>query len=148
MTRYPLCLTTSLRFVFCTSSQTTRPTIVLTKRVDQNGILYLQEAAKPLFYSDLPPAEQDAAWADLDLTMSRKQFTVFPDYTEAELSEKGVRKVYVSTELDQSINQDYQQFYIQAGKFDEVVKISTGHAPMLSQPEKLAEIIATAVDGH
>ncbi len=108
----------------------------------KNGILYLQEAAKPLFYSDLSAAEQDVAWDEVDLVMSRKQFTTYPDYTEAELEGKGLLRVYVSTENDQSVNTDYQQFYIQAGKFDKVVKIPSGHAPMLSMPEKLADIIA------
>jgi hypothetical protein len=74
--------------------------------------------------------------------MSRKHFTTYPDYTEADLSGKGLLRVYVSTENDQCVNTDYQQFYIHTGEFDKVVKVPSRHSPILSIPEELADIVS------
>jgi hypothetical protein len=106
--------------------------------VIQEGILHLQPSATPLWYSDLSPEGQAAAWADLDKTAPRKAMTQFPAFIASEVK---IPKTYIFTEKDEAVVSDYQSMFIQIGGFEDVVKIPSGHAPMLSMPERLVEIL-------
>jgi pimeloyl-ACP methyl ester carboxylesterase len=109
----------------------------------QNGIIHLQESAKALWYSDLTAEQQDTAWADLFKQQSRKSFLHFPQFIAADIK---VPKTYVFTEQDQAVVPAFQEMSIQAGQFDNVVRLPSGHTPLLSMPDEVAKIILD-VDG-
>jgi pimeloyl-ACP methyl ester carboxylesterase len=100
--------------------------------------LHLQPSATPVWYSDLSSEQQAAAWADLDKTSARRALTQFPDFISSDVK---IPKTYISTENDVTLVPDFQNMFIQTGGFTNVIKIPTGHAPMLSAPDKLVEIL-------
>lgn len=107
----------------------------------QNGIIHLHETAKPSWYSDLTPEMQDAAWADLFKHQSRKSFLLFPQFIAADVK---IPKTYVLTEQDQTISPEFQTMSIQGGQFENIVRLPSGHTPLLSMPGKVVEIIVDA----
>ncbi|KAH8176390.1 alpha/beta hydrolase family protein [Sarocladium implicatum] len=106
----------------------------------QAGILRLQEeTGKPLFFSDISPAEQDHAWNTLlHKTQSYKSLQHRPDVIAADLK---LPKYYIRTVNDEMVNADYQAAFIQYGGFDGEFEVRSGHCPMVSAPGKLAEVI-------
>ncbi|KJR88580.1 uncharacterized protein SPSK_10789 [Sporothrix schenckii 1099-18] len=111
---------------------------ILPYHILDNGILHLQKDCVPLWYSDLTPEAQEAAWADLIKTQSRQSFLLFPDFLASDIK---IPKTWVLTEEDQAVLPQYQAAFIQAGQFENVIKIKSGHVPMLNMPEKIVEII-------
>ena len=107
----------------------------------QDGIVYLKEDAKTIWYSDLSPEEQDAAWNDLWKAQSHTSFTHMPSFITSDIK---VHKTYVFCEFDKVVDPAYQEAITQFGQYDEVVRLPSGHAPMLSMPEKLVDIIVGA----
>lgn len=107
----------------------------------EEGVLHLQDDAKPLWYSDLSPEARDAAWNDLHMTQSRKAFLLFPQFIESDIK---VPKTYVFTENDEAVSPAYQEMFITTGAYDNVVRVPSGHTPALSMPDKVVEIIVNA----
>lgn len=113
--------------------------VLLTPVVWQEGILHLQESAVPIWYSDLDASARSKAWADLHKTAARRSFTAFPAFIASEITD--IPKTYIFTEKDEAVVPDFQNMMVQVGGFGDVVKISSGHAPMYSMPERLVEIL-------
>lgn len=101
----------------------------------------MQDVAKTAFYSDLPPAAQSAAWAKLLKAHSRASLCAFPTFIASDIT---VPKTYVLCELDKAFDPAHQEVFTQVGKFDTVVRIESGHAPLLSMPERIVEIVVAA----
>ncbi|KAJ4257968.1 hypothetical protein NW762_008105 [Fusarium torreyae] len=104
----------------------------------QNGIVTLQEAAKPIFFSDLSPEEQDAIWSTFPKHQSWACFLCRPTFIDADVK---IPKAYIKTERDECVFPAWQNGFVMAGQFDAVVSLSTGHCPMVSAPEELARVI-------
>jgi pimeloyl-ACP methyl ester carboxylesterase len=105
----------------------------------KDGLIHLQEGAKPLWYSDLSPAEQDAAWRDLNKVQTRASMCYFPPFITSQI--KGIPKTYVLCEQDKVVDPAYQEAFAQVGEYNKVVRLPTGHAPLLSAPERIVDII-------
>ncbi|KAH8883455.1 alpha/beta-hydrolase [Thozetella sp. PMI_491] len=106
----------------------------------KDGILYLQEPAKALFYSDLDDAGQETAWKALYKAQSRSSLCHFPHFITSDIK---IPKLYVFCEEDKTLEPSYQEAFIQIGGFDQVVKLPAGHSPLLSMPEKVVDIIVS-----
>lgn len=106
----------------------------------QADILHLQEeTGKPLFFSDVSPAEQDHAWNTLlNKSQSYKSLQHRPEVIASDLK---LPKYYVRTTKDQMVTEDYQAAFIEYGGFDAEFEVPSGHCPMVSEPGKLAEVI-------
>ena len=101
-------------------------------------MLSLTEAAKPLFYSDIPTEAADAAFASICKFQSLKSLNYFPQFIESEIA---VPKLYLLCERDQAIPPAFQEVMVQVGKFDKVVRLESGHSPFLSIPHRVVEAI-------
>ncbi|KAH8655873.1 Alpha/beta hydrolase fold-1 [Xylariales sp. PMI_506] len=104
----------------------------------ENGLLYLDESAKPLWFSDLPEERANRAFAELCKTHTRKTFETFPLHVESELR---LKKTYILCEEDKTILPEWQEGFAKIGGFDNIVKVTSGHSPFLSQPQRILEII-------
>ena len=52
-----------------------------------------------------------------------------------------IPKTYLFCEKDETVSPQYQESFIKVGGFDEVIRVSAGHVPFVSQPAKVAEVI-------
>jgi pimeloyl-ACP methyl ester carboxylesterase len=52
-----------------------------------------------------------------------------------------IPKAYISADMDQIISPETQQKYIDRTEFQETYSMNTGHLPMVTKPEELAELI-------
>ncbi|KAJ4268997.1 hypothetical protein NW762_003069 [Fusarium torreyae] len=106
--------------------------------VTEAGIFHIQEAAKPLFFSDLPTEEQDAAWAKVLGSQSRKSLSYVSEFINSDVQ---VPKTYIMCEKDEVVAPTYQEMFIKAGEFDKVERLPSGHFPFLSIPKQTAEVL-------
>ncbi|KAF4972204.1 hypothetical protein FSARC_1186 [Fusarium sarcochroum] len=104
----------------------------------QNGIVTLQEIAKPIFFSDLSSEGQDAIWSTFPKHQSWACFLCRPTFIDADVK---IPKAYIKTERDECVFPAWQNGFVMAGQFDVVVSLSTGHCPMASAPEELTRVI-------
>ncbi|KAF5601750.1 pectin lyase precursor [Fusarium pseudocircinatum] len=88
------------------------------------------DAAKPLFFSDLPPERRDEAWKLVLGSQSQKSLSDVSDFINSDAT---IPKTYVLCEKDQTVPPELQEMLIQAGGFDKVEKLSSGHFPFVSQ---------------
>lgn len=101
--------------------------------------MLLQDAAKPLFYSDLSPEDQDKAWSsNIHKTMSHKSLQHKPEFLASDLK---LPKYYIRTLKDETVNPDFQAMFIQYGHFNDEFELPSGHCPMTSMPDKLAGVL-------
>ena len=98
----------------------------------------LQETAKPIFFSDLSPEEQEATWSTFPKHQSWTCFLCRPTFIDADVK---IPKAYIKTERDECVFPAWQNGFVKAGQFDVVVSLSTGHCPMVSAPEELSRVI-------
>ncbi|KAF4448933.1 hypothetical protein F53441_7702 [Fusarium austroafricanum] len=106
-----------------------------TTNPSQDGIVTLQETARPLFFSDLSPERQEEIWQTFPKQQSWACFLCRPNFIDADVQ---VPKAYVKTELDQCVFPAWQDGFVAAGQYDKTISMSTGHCPMVSAPEALA----------
>ncbi|KAJ3548922.1 hypothetical protein NM208_g759 [Fusarium decemcellulare] len=104
----------------------------------ENGVVTLQEIAKPIFFSDLSSEEQNLIWPTFPKHQSWACFLCRPIFIDADVK---IPKAYIRTERDQCVDPTWQDGFIQAGQFSHVISLPTGHCPMLSAPEELARAI-------
>jgi hypothetical protein len=104
----------------------------------------LQETAKPLFFSDLSPEKQDEIWQTFPKQQSWACFLCRPSFIDADIK---IPKAYIKTEKDQCVFPAWQDGFIAAGQYGVVIPMSTGHCPMVSEPEETARVIAGFVQG-
>lgn len=99
--------------------------------------MYCKDPIANLF-NDLPPKEAEA-WAKQLSFQPASGWNQVITYT----GWKEVPSVYLTCENDKVLPPDFQQHFAQnAGS--EIVNCSAGHMPMLSQPEKVVEVIRKA----
>jgi pimeloyl-ACP methyl ester carboxylesterase len=100
------------------------------------------EGIVPVFCADCSAADQ------VMLKSSHKAEAIAPLGTPVKLSAAAfgsVPKVYVHTLRDQAVSLSLQRAMVAAaGDGVQVTQLDTGHAPMLSRPKELAELIARA----
>ncbi|CCT66531.1 uncharacterized protein FFUJ_03567 [Fusarium fujikuroi IMI 58289] len=99
----------------------------------------MTEVAKPLFFSDLPPEKQDEAWKLVLGSQSQKSLGHVSDFINSDVT---VPKTYILCEKDQTVPPELQEMLIQAGGFEKVEKLSSGHFPFVSIPQETAELFA------
>lgn len=104
-------------------------------------MIHLQEGAKSVFFSGLPPDKQDEAWASIYKQQSLKSSTTFPRYIESEFQ---APKFWFLTEEDETISPSFQEQMAKTGEY-EIVRIPSGHSPFLQCPEMLVEEIVKVV---
>ncbi|KAK5096752.1 hypothetical protein LTR70_002878 [Exophiala xenobiotica] len=107
----------------------------------EEGILHLSEEAKPLFFSDLSPTAQDTAWSKTYKTQSHKSLLTKPDFIESDIK---IPKTYLLCQKDRTVAPAYQESFIKAGGFDNVVNIASGHFPFISMPEDVVKAVLDA----
>ncbi|KAM5344347.1 hypothetical protein ACJ41O_012884 [Fusarium nematophilum] len=107
--------------------------------IHEEGVLHIQDTAKPLFFSDLPTEEQDAAWAKVLESQSCKSLNHQADFINADVQ---IPKTYVLCEKDETVAPAFQEAFIQSGQFDRVERLPSGHFPFLSIPQQTAEVIS------
>ncbi|KAF4956242.1 hypothetical protein FSARC_11641 [Fusarium sarcochroum] len=92
--------------------------------ITEEGVFHIQDSAKPLFFSDLPAEEQDAAWAKVLGSQSRKSLNHLSEFTNSEVQ---IPKTYILCEKDEVVAPMYQEMYVKTGEFDKVEKLPSGH---------------------
>ncbi|KAM0261771.1 hypothetical protein ACHAPA_009570 [Fusarium lateritium] len=110
----------------------------------EEGVLHMQDTAKPLFFSDLSTEEQDKAWEQVFKNHSQESFRYLPDFI---ISDVKIPKIYVMCEEDQVVAPAWQEMVIQMGGFDKVEKLPSGHFPFVSMPEETAKLFAEIATG-
>ncbi|KAH7229788.1 Alpha/Beta hydrolase protein [Fusarium oxysporum] len=105
----------------------------------EDGIFHMTDAAKPLFFSDLSPDKQDEAWKLVLGSQSQKSLSDVSEFINSDVT---IPKTYVLCEKDQTVPPELQEMLIQAGGFDQVEKLSSGHFPFVSIPEETAKLFA------
>lgn len=53
-------------------------------------------------------------------------------------------KTYVLCELDKTLDPVHQEIFTQVGKFDTVVRLQSGHCPLMSMPGKIVDVVVAA----
>ncbi|KAM0542294.1 hypothetical protein ACHAPJ_012859 [Fusarium lateritium] len=106
--------------------------------ITEEGIFHIQEAAKPLFFSDLPTEEQDAAWTKVLGSQSRKSLSYVSEFINSDVQ---IPKTYIMCEKDEVVAPTYQEMFVKAGEFEKVEKLPSGHFPFLSIPKETAEVL-------
>jgi hypothetical protein len=112
--------------------------LFISLTVAKAGIVLLQEAAKPLFFSDLSGDALETAWSQLFQTQSHESLSAKPDFMELNIK---IPRHYIFCEHDETISSAYQESFIKTGAFDTVIKVESGHVPFLSIPEKLVDVL-------
>ncbi|VTT63627.1 unnamed protein product [Fusarium fujikuroi] len=95
------------------------------------------EPAPPM--PDLPPEKQDEAWKLVLGSQSQKSLGHVSDFINSDVT---VPKTYILCEKDQTVPPELQEMLIQAGGFEKVEKLSSGHFPFVSIPQETAELFA------
>ncbi|KAM0346008.1 hypothetical protein ACHAPU_006062 [Fusarium lateritium] len=108
------------------------------KLIEQDGVVTLQESAKPLFFSDMSDEEQAQVWPTFPKQQSWACFLCKPTFIDSDVK---IPKAYVKTEKDQCVYPEWQAGFIAAGGYQEI-PMTTGHCPMISMPKELARVIA------
>ncbi|KAF4453791.1 hypothetical protein F53441_3618 [Fusarium austroafricanum] len=103
------------------------------------GVVHIQEDAKPLFFSDLPAEKQDEAWKMVLGSQSRKSFNHLSEFINSDVT---IPKTYISCEKDEVVPPAFQEMCILGGGFDKVEKLPSGHFPFVSIPEETAKLFA------
>ncbi|KAF5705024.1 hypothetical protein FGLOB1_8164 [Fusarium globosum] len=105
----------------------------------EDGVFHMTDVAKPLFFSDLPPEKQDEAWKLVLGSQSQKSLGHVSDFINSDVT---VPKTYILCEKDQTVPPELQEVLIQAGVFEKVEKLSSGHFPFVSIPQETAKLCA------
>ncbi|CAH0000541.1 unnamed protein product, partial [Clonostachys byssicola] len=111
---------------------------IMPYHVLEEDILYLQEPAKPIFYSDLSQEGQDAAWENLSKAQSHASFCHFPQFITSDIL---ITKTYILCEEDKAVDPLHQEAFAKIGQYHQVVRLQSGHSPFLSMPERVLEVI-------
>ena len=102
----------------------------------------IEGAARKIFFQDAPPDVADAAAAKLKPHPQRGR-AIKATLTDARFGQ--IPRAYIEASLDQSVvlaaQRRMQELLPGAARYS----ISTGHAPMVSRPKELAEIIERAI---
>ena len=96
-----------------------------------------------MFYNDIAPEEIDKIWPTLNPIHSRKAFTTFPSFIDAEIQSP---KTWVFCENDVAITPEYQEYSIKNGEYKDVIRVPSGHSPFVKVPDRLVEIITEIAD--
>ncbi|KAF5566753.1 hypothetical protein FPHYL_3695 [Fusarium phyllophilum] len=105
----------------------------------EDGVFHMTEAAKPLFFNDLSPEKQDEAWKLVLGTQSQKSLGHVSEFINSDVT---IPKTYILCEKDQTVPPELQEMLTQAGGFETVEKLSSGHFPFVSIPEETAKLFA------
>ncbi|KAF4481594.1 hypothetical protein FAGAP_12043 [Fusarium agapanthi] len=105
----------------------------------EDGVFHMTEIANPLFFSDLPPEKQDEAWKLVLGSQSQKSLSDVSDFINSDVT---IPKTYGLCEKDQTVPPELREMLVQAGGFDKVEKLSSGHFPFVSIPEETAKLFA------
>jgi pimeloyl-ACP methyl ester carboxylesterase len=108
----------------------------------QDGIAYLQDTAKSVFFSDLAPEEADDAWAHLHKKQTLKSFDTWPQCVE---SEYRCPKTYILCENDTAVPPVFQEQMAGLGGFD-IVRVKSSHAPFWTIPEEVVAIVTMVAE--
>lgn len=108
----------------------------------QDGIAYLQETAKSVFFSDLAPEEADDAWARLHKKQTTKSMDTWPQCVE---SDYRCPKTYILCENDTAVPPVFQEQMAGLGGFD-IVRVKSSHAPFLTIPEEVVAIVTRVAE--
>ncbi|MCJ1360079.1 MAG: hypothetical protein MMC33_010082 [Icmadophila ericetorum] len=108
--------------------------------VKPDGRFYLKDGGK-LLYNDLPETEA-TLWASRLIPQSHK----VQDTKLTRAAYKYIPSTYLMCENDQAAPLQYQEMFAASSKATEVEKCTSGHSPMLSQPEMLAQKIIAAAE--
>ncbi|KAJ5606123.1 hypothetical protein N7510_008904 [Penicillium lagena] len=106
----------------------------------ENGITYLKEEAKPLFFNNLSPDEADTEWANLHQKQTRKTFTRFPQYVESEIK---CPKFYILCTKDVCVPPAFQEQMASLGGYT-VVRLDAGHDAFLTAPDDVVAVVSKA----
>ncbi|KAI1027165.1 hypothetical protein LB504_008012 [Fusarium proliferatum] len=88
---------------------------------------------------DLSPDKQDEAWKLVLRSQSQKSLSDVSEFINSDVT---IPKAYVLCEKDQVVPSGVQEMFIQAGGFDKVEKLPSGHFPFVSIPEETARVFA------
>ncbi|KAH6970192.1 Alpha/Beta hydrolase protein [Fusarium avenaceum] len=108
----------------------------------EDGVVTLQETAKPLFFGDMSPEKQDEVWPTFPKQQSWGCFYSRPSFIDTDVK---IPKAYFRTEKDECVVPQWQDGFIAAGQYEVVVPLTTGHCPMVSQPQETARAIVKFV---
>ncbi|GLI81112.1 hypothetical protein PoHVEF18_009483 [Penicillium ochrochloron] len=108
----------------------------------KDGIAYLQDTAKSVFFSDLAPEEADDAWAHLHKKQTLKSFDTWPQCVE---SEYRCPKTYILCENDTAVPPVFQEKMAGLGGFD-IVRVKSSHAPFWTIPEEVVAIVTEVAE--
>lgn len=110
----------------------------------QEGILLLQPDAIPLFFSDMPEEDRQAAADKYTLKyMTRSAFAFYPEYIDADIP---VVKSWILPEQDAVVDPQYQEMFIQSGGVQHVARVSGGHLGFVEKPAETAVAIKEAAE--
>ncbi|RGP68587.1 hypothetical protein FSPOR_5224 [Fusarium sporotrichioides] len=106
-------------------------------QMKERGLVHLHSTFKSSFFSDLPASEHNKAWEKVLGSHSRKSFDHLADFINADVK---IPTTYVKCEKDDVLPLEYQEKFLQAGGFDKVESLPSGHFPFLSMPKETAEL--------
>ncbi|GKU08006.1 hypothetical protein FLAG1_08945 [Fusarium langsethiae] len=106
-------------------------------QIKEGGLVHLHDTFKSSFFSDLPTKEQEEAWRKVLGSHSRKSFDHLSGFINADVK---IPMTYVKCEKDQVLPPEYQEKFIQAGGFNKVESLASGHFPFLGMPKETAEL--------
>ncbi|KAG8670410.1 hypothetical protein FPOAC1_009824 [Fusarium poae] len=104
---------------------------------ETGGLVHLHDTFKASFYSDLSTSEQDEAWKKVLGSQSRKSFDHLAGFINSDVK---IPTTYVKCENDQVLPAAIQANIIQAGGFNKVEHLLSGHFPFLSMPKETAQL--------
>lgn len=85
----------------------------------------------------MAPEEADNAWARLHKKQSLRSFETWPQCVEKNYK---CPKTYILCENDTAVPPAFQEYMAGVGEFD-VVRVKSSHAPFLTIPEEIVEIV-------
>lgn len=93
-----------------------------------------------IIFHDLEPGVVDEEmWPKMITTHSLRNFNGFPDFVDKDIVH--VPKTYVFCENDVALAVEYQAFFVGHGRYEDVVRVPSGHFPFGKIPERMVEII-------
>lgn len=91
-----------------------------------------------MFYSDLTPDQVEGMWSGLIKTHSERNFNSFPKFVDKDIL---IPKTYVFCENDLALAVEYQAYFVGNGRYEDVVRLPSGHFPFSVLPERMVEIV-------
>ncbi|MFI6177760.1 alpha/beta hydrolase [Nonomuraea sp. NPDC051191] len=106
----------------------------LPDTADTSGLFPLVDQPRTSLYGDLPDAEAEQAMSRL-VNQTRRSFTEKADTA----AWHDIPSTYIIAERDQALPPALQERM--AARAAEIRRLSTGHSPFLSQPDRLAALV-------